>query len=573
MDFDSSSNLTLQSLLAAQALACTVYQLFPSVILAGGGVNSLGFYYDFIFEQPLTEDLKEWIEVHFNRFVKEGHPLRFLSMMRENAQALFEHHHHFLLSQKIGEHLSNLVELVQIGDFYSICPTLPFTSTQEAGSVKILEMQALNQQWEGEELEKTRLLGVNRKDSKELKSFLKQYDSFLKKRDHRSLGEKLNLFSFPEKLENLGVVWHPKGRQLCQILQQWLRSQISDCGNEEVFTSLVTLPSSRPLESHRFNSFLFEEEECGLRSSFTDQHIEFLKRFSLGREEELPWRATEFGMLYRNYSDSQWWGLFCHCSYFADQTTICCLPEQVLSELISSLHFIEQIITIFGFEARWYLIGSRKKSGRMKHEKESIAWLRHAMESSSCFYPFSESQEEEGIPRFELRVRDVLGREWPISYVGVVRRLHLSFSEEKAFDCVFLAKQVWSSLDRWIALLLERGEGVLPFWLAPEQVRILVLGEANNAYAQQVAKTLRSRGLRVALDKREAKLAVRVYEAEKENVPYLVLIGEQERVKQKVSVRALEGSKQNRSVDLETFLNQLCQESLPPDLRGEGGEC
>ena len=133
---------------------------------------------------------------------------------------------------------------------------------------------------------------------------------------------------------------------------------------------------------------------------------------------------------------------------------------------------------------------------------------------------------------------------------------------------VILSRQVWESFDRLIALILERYEGKLPFWLAPEQVRVLAIGEGSWDYAREISQRLLKKGLRVKLETSQAKLSHRVHEAEKENVPYLVLLGEQEKKKQVISMRTPEGS---RSVELETFLNKIDQESLiPTPYQGQG---
>ncbi len=568
-----SSNFIEQRYLAAKVLALVGWQLFPNVILVGGGINSLGFYYDFIFENPLTESMLELIEVHLHRFIKENHPVRFISMMRENAQALLEHRAHFLLAEQVGEQSSNILELVQIEEFYDLCPSLSLTSTHEIGSIKLLESCHFIKQIQEEEVRVTRLLGVCQKTSKDLKIFLKKYDSFLKKRDHRMLGPRLNLFSFSKPMGKLGVMWHPKGIQLQQILINWLKQQLPE--DEASFSS----PLAAKLEflgedPQALEPFLFEGQEYRLRSSLLRQHLEFLRNFSPD-PDELPWRMIEYSPIFHQYPESQSWGLFCQCAYLIDHATICCLKDQVVSELISSLHFIEQIITMFGFEAQWYLIASRQKSPKARQEQEAIGWLKQAIQTHPRSYPYScELQEEEGAasPRLELRVHDVLGREWPVSHLNVIqhlKELHPLLAQQAESKLVILTRHIWGSFDRFIALLIERYEGVFPFWLAPEQVRVMAIGESNRVYARQVSQRLQQKGLRVKLDTRQAKLSTRVHEAEKENVPYLVLIGEQERIKQKISVRRAEGFNQNQSVDIEVFLNKVYQESLCPMLMKE----
>lgn len=565
-----SFDLTPHWHLASELLALTVLKLFPNVQLVGGGVNSLGFFYDFIFQQPLSEGMLELIEVDMHRFIKEGHDLRFLSMMRENAQSLFEHHGLERLAEKAGHEECNIVEILQIGDFYGLCPALAFATTEEAGYVKILECAGLPQENPLDEWRVTRITGTSQLHSKELKSFLKTYDQFLKKRDHRHLGPKLNLFSFSKEGDPLGIVWHSKGIRLRRFLQDWLVKQLPQPPHE-ISTPAAVRQDFHPATPNQLEPFRFEGSDYVLRSSPLRQHLHYFRNYPFG-SEEFPWQINEYAEVYHDIPDYQRWGLFSACSHLSDQTTICSEKKQVIPELISSLQFIEQIITIFGFTARWVLIASRQKTPKARQESEAIGWLRIAFQESNSRFPLSPDllEEDEGeTPRLELRIHDAIGRQWPASAIRIVIPLQegdsVRFTDRKeASSLVVWTRQIWGSLDRFIALLIERFEGEFPLWLAPEQVRVFAIGEANNAYAAQICTRFEQKGLRAGLDVRQSKLAVRIHEAETENIPYLVLVGEQERAKEKISVRAADKFKQNLTIDLESFLNKIDQEFLSP---------
>lgn len=559
-----TSDLTLRWRLSAELVALIVWRLFPDVQLAGGGVNSLGFYYDFVFRQPLTKEMLELIDVELYRFVKEDHPIRYLSIMRENAQSLFTHHKHLKLAERAGQEECNILELLQVGDFYGICPVLALESTLEAGHIKLLDCYELAQDETQEDAPRsTRLIGTSQMHAKELKSFVKTYEAFLKKRDHRTLGPKLNLFSFSESMGALGVVWHPKGMRLRRILQEWLDKKTLD--SAMISTPLALREDFLSLSTQTIEPFHFEGRGYVLRPSFLPQHLTHLKS-SLMDSEELPWKVTEAGNVFHFFPHSQWWGLFCTSTFHFDQTTVCCKREQVVSELISSLRFIEQIITIFGFKAHWILVVGRVKSPKNRQAQEAIEWLKQAFYESGCRLPLAPDwfEEVEGeTPRLELRISDAIGREWAASGVRIVT----ASSEVKAqYDLleaharsslVVFTRHIWGSLERFVGLLLEHYEGILPFWLAPEQVRLFAIGAADRGYAQEVGRRMEQKGLRVRLDLRQSKLGGRIHEAEIENVPYLVIVGEQERLKQKISVRAAGKAKDNQLVDLETFLKAI----------------
>ncbi len=442
-----------------------------------------------------------------------------------------------------------------------------FTEIAKIGHVRILEIREIEKEIEGKKNRVTRLLGVNENSAKELKNFLKKYEFYLKRQDHRFLGPKLNLFSFPEETHAFGVTWHPKGLSLQRVLINWLEKQLPE--EEQISTSTVVSQNFLELQPKKVKAFIFREHNYQLRSSFLYQHLQFWQHLS-NENQELPWRTHECAHVFQKYLEAQEWGLFCQDAYLTQQTSICCLKEQVISELISSLHFIEQIITIFGFRAQWYLLLSRQKNVKDRKEREVIEWLKQALQAQPRLYPYShELQELEEVGCcLELRVQDALNREWPVSRLRVIRPVQLNrhsllLTQPKIEeDCVILIRQVWESLDRFIALLIEHYEGDFPFWLAPEQVRIIAIGEANRAYAQEVGRQLRNKGIRLKLDFRPAKLSLKIHEAEKEKVPYVALLGERERNQQTVSLRSAARSNQIQSLEIETFLNNIYQESL-----------
>lgn len=541
-----SSPLTSEWRLNAELLGYVVWRLFPQVKLIGGGVNSIGFYYDFIFLQPFAKEMMELIEVEMYRFIKEDHPVRYHSMMRENAANLFVHHGQAIFAENAKAEECNIVELLQVGNFYSLCPILDLSSTLDAGHFKLLDCQTRQ---EGETI--TRLIGTSRPYAKELKTFIKSYDAFLKKRDHRTLGPQLNLFSFAPEMGALGVIWHPKGMQLLQILKEMER-KANECHRIE--TPIALRDDFFHSDEELLEPFVFDEDDYFLRPSFLLQHLQIFKHLSLD-PDELPWKLSEMGSVFTYIPESQRWGLFSICSYSSDLTTTCCKKEQVIFELISSLHFIEQIITLFGLKTRWILVAGQLKSPNKRGIGQSIEWLKQAFCESKSAIPFDPDlvEEGQGMTRLELRVTDSLGREWTLSKIEVLT----ANPKAESSDLVFIARQLWTSLERFVAILLEHFEGVLPFWLVPEQIRVMAIGEGNRDYAKELSSRLNQEGLRVKLDLRQSKLSARIHEAERENVPYLLLVGEQERLKQKISVRETGKSSHNTLTDLETFLKEV----------------
>lgn len=547
----SSPELQKQRRIAAELLACTVLQLFPTACLAGGGLTSYGFYYDFIFEQRVDETLLPLIETKLKAFVKEGHPLQMLTMMRQNAQDLLLHHHQPLLAELAGHDEQNMINLIQINKFYGVCPASTIASSDEIASLKILDIQS------NQDDQSTRITGTCFSDNQILKKFLKLRENYLKKKNHQILGPELNLFTIPSDLSPLECVWHPKGETVKFLLQQWLEEELQNrFPFQKVQTPFIVNEDKMGLSA--FEPFLYNDQSLTLSSTRLPQHLYLIKQDYLLTEEK---RLLEWALLYKNEASFLDEGLAALPCQLEDFTTIQCASGQLSQEFISSLHFIEQIITIFGFEAQWYLIASRQKSVNGRQEKETLKWMKKALENLTLHFPLQEELlEEENLegPRLELRLADEMGREWGGP--------SLTISSQEAN---ILIRRVFGPLARLIALLVERWEGVFPLWLAPEQIRILAIGELGHAYAKEVEASCRQSGLRTALDLRQVKLGEKIHSAEKERVPYLLIIGDQEIKKQSVTVRSIRRQGKSESMKLEELLDVVQQECVRPKCPAE----
>jgi threonyl-tRNA synthetase len=530
--------------LAAELLAYTVVKLFPNVLLLGGGVLKHGFYYDFIFEQPLYSEMLSLIEVNMRTLIKEDLEIHSLSMMRENAASLFSHHDQPFLAEKAGNSPFNVIDLVQIGDFYGLCSST-LKNSNEIGAAKILEMEEKILETPEGEVKAIRLTGTAHTNPMALKKFIKAYDALIKRKDHRILGPEMDLFSFDPSISPLEPIWHPKGTLLKKILKNWLETQQKNLDYQRIETPLVVPPTSFENKSEIID-FAIENEEFTLSPTPLPQHL-----YLINKQKNLPCRLFEYSSVYRKIEEAERWGLFHHCSYLTDLMTIRCSKKELYEEIISSLQFIEQTFRIFGFEAHWHLIVSKQGTPKARREKQAIALFNEVLSGFSFYYPcLSESQEEEYLmgPRLELRLTDEIGREWPSAAITLV--------PQESADELILARTYWGSLDRFVALLIERFEGVLPLWIAPEQIRVLSVGQTSS-YAKSVCEDCQKRGFRVGLDLRDEKLGVKIHAAEKERIPFTIIIGEQEVKKQCVTVRSIQQSGRNDMIKLDQFLEEI----------------
>jgi threonyl-tRNA synthetase len=343
---------------------------------------------------------------------------------------------------------------------------------------------------------------------------------------------------------------------------------------ELVRTPLIL--NSNGLKSNVWHLLQFEIQNEAYEFSLSRliQHDYLFKNKEI-EKEDLPIRFFEWVNRYALLKEPLTEGLLNSVCQSGDFSTHFSLDEQLNQEFISYLQFIEQIIRIFGFEAHWCFVVSRQKSFKFRQEKAALERIQQILQQCTLTYPLQdelfESDDLEG-PRLELRVADEIGREWAISALTLIpyhllKRNKTQKLENEVNVPFVLIKQVWKSLGRLIALLIERFEGSFPLWLAPEQVRILALGESSLSYAREIEVRCRSQGLRVGVDfKKKTKLSEKIHLAEKEKIPFLLIIGEQEVKRNAVTVRSVERPGKSESIRLEEFFNQICQQCVCPTL-------
>lgn len=534
---------------SAELLAYAVLDLFPKVLLVGGEETDTGFIYDFVFHQPIHAHILELIEVKMRTLAKEAKEVRILSMMRENAHDFFTHHHQPILAERALEETDNILSLIQIDVFYGLIPELPIPSTAELKYFKLLMLKLAKRSVAGEEIEVTRIEGTAFVEAFSLKKFLKAHDK-LKKSDHRLLGPELGLFNLANGLDSIEPYWYPKGQLLYETLSSIWKKQCQEQEVQLVSTPLVVEHSFIRKEPLLLPSFEWRHKEYALSHSKINHHLYLFE--SLKDKIGQPLRLGELTTVYEAQADICQWGLFRTCSYRTDLVTIFCPLIQVVQELIYSLQFIQQAVKIFGFEAYWYLVSA---TGARSSQSEAIKLLSQALQEKGISYS-AEEQKRVAHPRLEVRLADSLGRAWQAGRIEVIVPQNLSMP-------VVLVRSVFGSLDRWIALLIEQYKGEFPIWLAPEQIRVLTVGEASQTYAESIYRACRRQGFRAQIDNRhERLLGAKVHEAEKERVPYIFIIGNKEELNERVTVRAFQERNRTHLLTLDECLARIKQEYI-----------
>lgn len=427
-------------------------------------------------------------------------------MMPGNAASLMQHHGQDVVADKLLDTTRATVQICKIGQFVDFCP-YPILDQLAIPHLKLIEVFPI--ELFGRKI--MRIVGCASTDKDSLKQLAKQTPP--SERSHLNLGPQAGLF---EPMGEEGMWrWLPRGEKLRNQLIQWWREQhISQ--NFNILSSPVST---------------IEE----LRKSHAECH-------SLKKIAEIAWVTTEEeGDLFD--------GIFSSQAYTADFAHFFFLEEKLLQECISSLQFIIQIPKIFNFE--FDIVLSISSEGNQKTRAKRVALFREALDKQGLKYSVEKSEKRGDLASIEVRIADSLGRRWTGPFLSFPAAM---LPPEKG--CM-MSRSTFGSLERWVALLLEKSGGWLPSWIAPEQVRILALG--RSAKAGEMLEALKTQGMRATLEHSEEKLKTRLYRAMMEKVPYVILLGEREEKTKTLTIRAY-GENEEQTMTFEGFCNRLKEE-------------
>ena len=385
------------------------------------------------------------------------------------------------------------------------------------------------------------------------------------KRDHRILGKELRLFETrPEAPEGFWF-WLPRGGVIRKTLLDWCQKQNQEQGFFPISTPRLLQNDKRSQVQAQDVELSLGREEYVMSTSLAPQHS-MVYQSDQHSYRELPIRYMELAEVYRDECPSKLWGMLKAAQYVKDTAHIFCTPTQVLSELISSLHFINETIKIFGFEFQWILCNQGDRStGSKKTREEAINLFVEALNACEFEYEVDANEVSRFGPRIELRLRDALGRHWRGPYIEFdfvhSKRFGLKYQgpDDKLHTPVMLRRSMFGSLERFVAILVEHFSGELPLWLAPEQVRVIPVMENHLQYAKEVQEKLEKLGLRAGIEYKGGKLAAKIQSAKAIKVPYLVIIGDREQEDEKLAVRAYDEPESQR-MDFEQLSQQLLEE-------------
>ncbi len=560
---------------AAHILAQAVKRLYPSVKLGIGPAIEDGFYYDFYYPEGFTsEDLKK-IEREMKKIIKEDFPFERIEVSREEAEKILKEQGEDFKLELLKEIPSTeTISFYRDGEFIDLCRGPHVESTGKVKAVKLLSVAGAY--WRGDETRPMlqRIYGTAFEDEESLKEYLRLLEE-AKKRDHRRLGRELGLFDFYEEVGPGLVLWHPKGALLRSILEEYLKKEHLRRGYQ-----LAVIPHimksdiwkrSGHYEYYRENMFIFEIEgkEYGIKPMNCPGHIMIYKS-RIRSYRELPIRIFELGTVYRYERTGVLHGLLRVRGFTQDDAHIFCRPDQLEDEIGGVIDFVGDVLKVFGFEDVEMELSTRPDEyiGSEENWERATNALAMALERRGIAYNINPGEGAFYGPKIDVKLKDALGRAWQCATIqcdfSLPERFELTYVDKDGQyrQPIMIHRVVLGSIERFIGTLIEHYAGAFPFWLSPEQIRVLPVSDRFVEYAEGIREKLAGLGYRVGLDRSSETLPKKIRIAEKEKIPYMVIVGEKEVETSTISVRE-RGRKDLGTMVFDRFLEVLRENFIP----------
>lgn len=569
--FDSPDGRDVYRHSSTHIMAQAVKDVFPSAHMTIGPAIEDGFFYDFSFERPFTPEDLEKIEARALAILKADYPVQRLEMSKDEAIKFFQERGESFKVEIVGQIEDDRVSLYQQGDFVDLCRGPHVGSTGQVKAFKLLS--SAGAYWRGDERNPMlqRIYGTSFPSQTELDDHLAKLEE-IKRRDHRKIGKDLDLFSVQEETGPGLILWHPKGALIRLLIENFWREQHVKHGYEMVYSPHVARldlwKTSGHVDFYRENMFApMSVESCDyqLKPMNCPFHIMVYKAH-LRSYRELPIRYGELGTVYRYERSGVLHGLMRVRGFTQDDAHIFCRADQIESEVRKVLDFTMFVLRRFGFEEFELYLSTRpeKAVGSLDKWDQATHALEAALKGGN--FPY-EVDPGEGVfygPKIDLKIRDALGRAWQCSTVQIdfnnPERFDLSYTGEdgKAHQPIMIHRALLGSIERFFGILVEHYAGAFPTWLAPVQVKILPITDKQVDYVSGVSDSLRRKGFRVDIDLRNEKIGLKIREAEKAKIPYMLIVGDRESQANQVAVRKRGGEDLGKmSVsEVMNFLNQ-----------------
>ena len=540
---------------AAHLLAAAVLELYPNVKLGIGPPIENGFFYEFVREEPFTQDDLGKIEAKMHELAAKDVPNQRKLIAKREAIELYRKSNQEFKCELVEEKaIEPMVSFYTTGKFIDFCRGPHIPSTGRIKAFKLMNVSGAY--WKGKEgnPQMQRIYGACFVDQKELDEYLHKLEE-AKRRDHRRIGKELGLFTVSDQVGSGLPLWLPKGATIRRVLEDYILEKERRAGYQHVYTPDLAKVDLYVRSGHwaHYHEDMFppmdlETEQLVLRPMNCPHHI-LVYESKKHSYRDLPVRIAELGTMYRYERSGVLSGLSRVRCMTLNDAHIFCTPEQIKEEFAGVMRLVEQAYRDLGITQYSYRLSLRDKSRSDKYVNNDQMWdlaedmLREAMNSLGL--PYTEAPGEAAFygPKLDIQLADVMGHQETYSTIQIDFHLPNQFelgyvgADGQEHRPVMIHRGVISTMERMVSYLIELYAGAFPAWLAPVQAVVLPITERQNQYAREVHNKLLDAGVRVELDDRNEKLQAKIRDAQLQKVPYMLVIGGKEAEAGTVSVR------------------------------------
>lgn len=570
---------------SAHLMAEALEVLYPGVKFGIGPAIEMGFYYDVDLGNGtvLTDKDLPKIEQKMLELARSKNEYKRRDVTKEEALNFFNERNEEYKVELIDELEDGTISFYQQGGFTDLCrgPHLPNTSY-----IKAIKLNSVaGAYWRGDEKrpQLTRVYGITFPKKKYLDEYVVMMEE-AKKRDHRKLGKEMELFTFSQNVGQGMPIWLPKGAQLRESLENFLKRVQKKFGYEQIITphigNINLYKTSGHYDKYGEDSFQAiqtpqEGEEYLLKPMNCPHHCEAYK-FKPRSYKDLPIRFAEFGTVYRYEQSGELHGLTRVRSFTQDDAHLFCTPDQLKEEFKKVIDIIFIIFKALNFTEYVAQVSLRDKEDHSKYIGAEENW-------DKAEKAIIEAAEEKGLetvieygeaafygPKLDFMIKDAIGRKWQLGTIQVdynlPERFELEYvgSDNQKHRPIMIHRAPFGSMERFVAVLLEHTGGKFPLWLTPEQAVIMPISEKYNDYAKKVLNSLNNSDIRAVLDDRNEKIGRKIRDNELKRIPYLIIVGEKEATENTVSVRKQgEGDKGSMTItEFSEFIKKEVEEQI-----------
>jgi len=569
----------------AHLMAASIQEMFPEAKFGVGPVIEDGFYYDVYLNRTLTPDDLQAIEKRMREKVKQGLRFERSELPMEQATSMFSSMNQdfkveLLRDLKtrgttavadlddtnlVGGSVSD-VSVYKTGGFTDLCRGPHVSSTVEIDPESFRLTRVSGAYWRGNQdrEQMQRVYGVAFETKKEMEDYFVRLEE-AKKRDHRKLGQELDLFSInPDTVGGGLILWHPKGGLIRHLVEDYCKKQHLEGGYDFVYTPHIGRANLWETSGHlgfyaenMYAPIKIDEQLYYLKPMNCPFHVNIYKS-SVRSYRDLPIRLAEWGTVYRFERSGVLHGLTRVRGFTQDDAHLFCRPDQMPAEIDKVLDFSVNILRAFGFDSFEVFLSTRppKRVGREEDWDTAEAALEDTLKRSGIKYQVNEGDGAFYGPKIDLLVKDAIGRPWQLSTVqfdfNLPERFDLSFiGEDGAQHRPFMIhRALLGSMERFFGVLIEHHSGALPVWLCPVQAVLIPIADRHVEYCKKVAERLKLAGLRVQIDAGTERMQAKIRNAQLQKIPYMLVAGDREQENGAVSVRLRSGEDlKSKSVD------------------------